>query len=242
VTDARNSVVAGSSEDAAVAFHDSLARSWQGKYQKESFRRRTELLSEMLCDLKLSDSSWLDAGCGTGTLSRWLAQSNCCVLAVDGSAEMIRVARSALDLTQRIEYRTVDTIAKLPVPDGSLDGVLCSSVLEYVLDPKACVVEFRRMLRPSGVLIVSVPNSRSAVRKFLQFGHWASKVVGWSWMPYLDHSRHEYSADGFARMLADTGFGHIRSAGFGAGLPKIIGSASWAAPLLMFRAHRMERE
>jgi 2-polyprenyl-3-methyl-5-hydroxy-6-metoxy-1,4-benzoquinol methylase len=241
MTDARTSPVATSASNAAVTFHDALAASWEGKYQKESFGRRAQLLSEMLRGVELAGTTWLDAGCGTGTLSRWLADKHARVFAVDASAEMVRVASAVPDSSAGIEYRTVQTIANLPSADATFDGALCSSVLEYVPDPAACMTEFRRVLKPGGVLMVSVPNSRSLVRKLLQFGHWSSKVVGRSWMPYLDHSRHEYSSAAFATMLVNAGFDNIRSVPFGAGLPDAIGTTSWAGPLLMFRAHRIGR-
>ena len=240
MTDVRTPIDA-TSADPAVRFHDALATSWEGKYQKESFGRRTEILAQMLHGVELSGASWLDAGCGTGTLSRWLAERGATVRAVDAAVEMIRAAQAIGSSSGAVIYQAVDSIAKLPVQAATLDGILCSSVLEYVPDPRACLLEFHRVLKPGGVLLVSVPNSRSVVRKFLQMAHRASKIIGREFMPYLDHSRHEYSADTFARMLIEAGFADIRSVPFGAGLPKVVAAASWAAPLRMFRAHRMER-
>ena len=46
---------------------------------------------------------------------------------------------------------------------NSCDGVLCSSVLEYVSDVDTCLKEFARVLRPAGLLLVSVPNRHSIV-------------------------------------------------------------------------------
>lgn len=44
-----------------------------------------------------------------------------------------------------------------PVSDGSYDTVLCSEVLEHVPDPTAAVAEIKRVLRPDGKLILTVP-------------------------------------------------------------------------------------
>jgi SAM-dependent methyltransferase len=46
----------------------------------------------------------------------------------------------------------------LPFADGSFDRVFCSEVLEHVLQPEAVVKEMRRVLRPSGTAVISVPN------------------------------------------------------------------------------------
>jgi SAM-dependent methyltransferase len=46
----------------------------------------------------------------------------------------------------------------LPVPDGCADAVLLLDVLEHVAEPARAVAEAHRVLRPGGVVIVSVPH------------------------------------------------------------------------------------
>jgi SAM-dependent methyltransferase len=53
----------------------------------------------------------------------------------------------------------------LPLADGSLDGVVASSVFEYLADPPRVAAELARVLRPGGVLLLTVPNPRNGVRK-----------------------------------------------------------------------------
>jgi len=45
----------------------------------------------------------------------------------------------------------------LGLPDQSVDTILSSQVLEHVPDPQAYVAECKRLLRPAGKLIISVP-------------------------------------------------------------------------------------
>jgi SAM-dependent methyltransferase len=47
----------------------------------------------------------------------------------------------------------------IPFPDASFDHVLCTEVLEHVEDPVALVAEMRRVLRPGGTLVATVPFS-----------------------------------------------------------------------------------
>jgi SAM-dependent methyltransferase len=44
-----------------------------------------------------------------------------------------------------------------PFPDHSLDVVVCSEVLEHVVDSQSALSEFGRMLRPNGWLVLTVP-------------------------------------------------------------------------------------
>lgn len=48
--------------------------------------------------------------------------------------------------------------ASLPVPDGCADAVLMLDVLEHLGDPEPAVADAHRVLRPGGVLVVSVPH------------------------------------------------------------------------------------
>lgn len=48
-------------------------------------------------------------------------------------------------------------VTAVPVPGDSADCVLCTEVLEHLPDPKACVQEAIRLLRPGGTFIASVP-------------------------------------------------------------------------------------
>ena len=45
----------------------------------------------------------------------------------------------------------------IPVPDESVDGIICHQVLEHVTDPARVVGELYRVLRPGGRLLLSTP-------------------------------------------------------------------------------------
>jgi SAM-dependent methyltransferase len=48
---------------------------------------------------------------------------------------------------------------KIPLPDDSLDSILCTEVLEHVPDPLAVWREFHRLLRPGGKVLLATPMS-----------------------------------------------------------------------------------
>lgn len=49
----------------------------------------------------------------------------------------------------------------LPLPDASVDVVVCLETWQYVASPGRCVSEARRVLRPGGRLVVTVPTARA---------------------------------------------------------------------------------
>ncbi len=57
-------------------------------------------------------------------------------------------------------YKGVDIVANaqmLPFATGSVDGIVCESLLEHVPNPEAIVAEMYRVLKPGGSLYVVIP-------------------------------------------------------------------------------------
>lgn len=48
-------------------------------------------------------------------------------------------------------------VADIPLPDGALDAILCTEVIEHVVDPMVVLAEFKRLLKPGGKLLLSAP-------------------------------------------------------------------------------------
>ena len=49
-------------------------------------------------------------------------------------------------------------IDKLDLPAASFDRIICTEVLEHTVDPKAILAAIARLLKPSGVAVITVPN------------------------------------------------------------------------------------
>lgn len=126
--------------------------------QYESFRTlwldlagaRTEAaMVRDLTEVLRSVDRVLDAGCGTGAMSRQILelQPNVDLTLVDASAGMLAEAG---DLGSR---QLVGDVADLPFEDGAFDVITCSWVIETVPDPKAAVTELLRVIKPDGFLL-----------------------------------------------------------------------------------------
>lgn len=225
----------------AITYHASLAEGWERRVQRQSFRIRRSVLLKCLKGRELNGTMWLDAGCGTGTLARCLAAQGCSVLGVDASGEMIAAAGRAArggDYSDRLSFVRINTVARLALDDNLLDGILCSSVLEYVPDPAACLYEFARVLKPGGLLVVSIPNRRSLARKMQLARYRIGNRLGKTWCGFLEYSRQQYSRNEFEQLLMEAGFLDQKHVPFGGPLPELAQRSRHWAPLLMFVAQK----
>jgi len=88
----------------------------------------------------------LDAGCGKGVQSKVLEKKGYIVTSVD----IVKVYKECL---------VVDLNELLPFNDNSFDLIYCSEVIEHLKDPEFTAAEFKRVLAPGGLLILTTPNS-----------------------------------------------------------------------------------
>ncbi len=98
----------------------------------------------------------VDCGAGTGLFAEEM-RDRCRVLAVDDHDESLELARAAFP---RLEVRR-GSCTTLPVGDGEASCVTALDVIEHVADDAAAIGEFVRILRPGGLLVITVPAFRS---------------------------------------------------------------------------------
>jgi ubiquinone biosynthesis O-methyltransferase len=100
----------------------------------------------------------LDLGCGGGFMSEALAKRGAKVIGVDVSRGAIAIAkRHAASGGLAIRY-LVASGEDLPLPDASVDCVVCVDVLEHVRSLDQVLDEIRRVLRPGGVFLFDTIN------------------------------------------------------------------------------------
>lgn len=99
----------------------------------------------------------LDAGCGVGWGTLMLLQAGAAgASGIDIDAEAVHDARNRVPAA---DIRQGD-LAALPWPDESFDMVVCFEAIEHVHRQEQVLDELVRVLRPTGVLLVSSPNPR----------------------------------------------------------------------------------
>ncbi len=192
----------------AVEYHDqTVAKNWNKQYEQPTFRLRLDAVETMLETLPVGDSYWLDAGCGTGVMSLLIASKGGKVLAVDASENMLEIAKeSSQEFSDQISYSPIESVESLPYEDNQFDGIVCSSVLEYLQKPKQCLAEFHRVIKPQGHLIISVPNSRSIVRQMHGLRFHISKWFGRAKSEFYGLSVNSYTRKSLRKLAEECSF------------------------------------
>ena len=139
----------------------------------------------------LTPGNLLDVGCGRGDLAAAFVRRGWGASGVDPSAEACAAARK-----QGVDAH-VGTLASAELEDESFDAVVMRHSLEHVPDPVADLARIHRLLRPEGLLVISVPN----------FDSWERRRFGSAWF-HLDLPRHRthFVPDSLRLALSKSGF------------------------------------
>lgn len=208
-------------------------------YTDESTRGHTDALKNM--NRVLADrvtvqpgERVLDAGCGVGGSSLWLAaQRNAEVVGITLVARQVAMARSYAaqrGLSDRVRFEQADFTAT-PFPDESFDVVWAVESLCHAPDKAAFYREAARLLRPGGRVVMADfvrvarpldPTGEKLLREWLD---------GWA-VPDIDTSSEHLghlAAVGFTEPRLDDVTAHTRPS-----LRRLYRMAYWTYPLAVF--------
>jgi SAM-dependent methyltransferase len=117
------------------------------------------------------DGDILDLGCNDGALTvQYDAPRTLTGIDIDAQAIERAKARHS-----RVTF-LVGTPGTLPLPDASLDGILCYDVFEHVAKPDEVLAECRRVLRPGGWMLIGTWGWGHPFAPHL----WATMPVPWA--------------------------------------------------------------
>jgi 2-polyprenyl-3-methyl-5-hydroxy-6-metoxy-1,4-benzoquinol methylase len=97
----------------------------------------------------------LDAGCGDGRYSRELAEEGASVVAIDGAASFVEIAKRE-SRHSRVEFEYADLTRNLRFRSGEFDVVFSNMVLMDLPKIDRAIREFSRVLKPRGKLVFSI--------------------------------------------------------------------------------------
>jgi SAM-dependent methyltransferase len=105
-----------------------------------------------------NNAQMLDIGCNTGPMLIPLRRQGYDVVGIDISMDDVQQAERYLTQQQLPATRlSVADGTSLPFRDQSFDAILLVDILEHTDAPERIVAETRRLLRPGGIAIATVP-------------------------------------------------------------------------------------
>ena len=134
---------------------DVIATRLEARGQHPAFQRMLhEYLEAMAID---QAATVLDLGCGTGVAARAIALRPGfagTVVGIDLSPHLIAAAEqlaAAEGVADRVRFAVGDTRG-LDLTDGAFDAVVAHTLISHVDDPRAVLVEARRVVKPGGAI------------------------------------------------------------------------------------------
>ena len=118
----------------------------------------------------ISGKSWLDYGCGNGTLVRHLTAR------FPEAKQIVGFEQGWIADEARCSGINILTGAQLAPLNGSFDVVTAIEVLEHVLDPLETLTSIRRLLKPGGLLFYTTANSAPFRRNLFEWGYLRPEV------------------------------------------------------------------
>ena len=159
--------------EAYSAGMDDPVKALLGRSADDYIRVKTDWLEERFSRLKMSpELHLLDYGCGAGALLRvvrnqgWQTALSGC----DISEGMIGVAqKSWLEESGPMPKLTLQSGSSTVYYPQSFDFIVVSAVLHHVPpdDRSSVIAEIKRILKPSGIVIIFEHNPRNPVTKFI---------------------------------------------------------------------------
>jgi len=187
------------------------SREYSSKYSGTSsvaysFITRRKRVCELLEECR--GGKVLDIGCGPGVMVEYLTGKGFEVFGADISKEMVSRAKERYSYLKNCHF-SVGKAEDLNFPDSYFDVVICMGVIEYIADGEAAISEMARVLKPEGVLIVTLPNKSSPYRWWAKIAlnkrllDFAKRFVLKRGAPTLIHR--EYTQKAFSRLTAAHG-------------------------------------
>jgi SAM-dependent methyltransferase len=174
------------------ALDSAYAQVWEEAYvEEEAGQRATARRALERIERHVAVGGLCDLGCWVGFLLSEAERRGWSAVGVEPSRYGAAYARDRLGVDVQEA-----TIAGASLPERSFDAVVMGDVLEHLPDPATALRRAAQVLRPGGVLYVTLPDAGSAV----------ARALGARWWSVLPTHVHYFTGRSLARLLDRAGF------------------------------------
>ncbi len=135
-------------------FYDQIADEFDAVMNSYEVEKRLRLIFDTLLPEHLDGKRVLDMGCGTGIFTQRLAARGARVVTADIGPKLVALSRQRTPTA----LPAAASLESLAFAADTFDVIVCTEVIEHTPSPQRSVAELMRVLKPGGVLVLTVPN------------------------------------------------------------------------------------
>jgi SAM-dependent methyltransferase len=171
----------------------------QQQFAASEFRLQASTFTQWRGHCNGSPRRLLDVGCGVGLTVKAATDAGWEAMGVDIDETLVALGREKLGADLRCS-----TLADCQIPRESFDFIRLKFVLEHLPNPRQLLERSAALLKPSGVLLIIVPNEAGLINQ-LKLAALGARPDRWGTL-IAPHHLHAFTPDTLGRLLTGAGF------------------------------------
>lgn len=184
-------------ERAAAATYEKIADAYAARIDTKPHNAYYDRPAVISLWPELGGLRVLDAGCGPGVYAEELLKRGASVVAGDISARMRELAGARVG--DRAKIVALDLSERLPFDDGAFDVVNAPLCLDYIRDWDHVFAEFRRVLKPGGMVVISAMHPSFDAEYYRTEQYFSIEAVQGPWSGFGER----FVMNSYRRSMAD---------------------------------------
>jgi SAM-dependent methyltransferase len=160
---------------------ESFGEEWKkfNRFTEEEIQYIGNEYFDLINEKDLKNSYVLDAGCGSGRWSKYLAGKVKFIEAIDPSIAIYYAAK-LLGKEKNIRFTRID-IEHLPFPDNTFDFIISLGVLHHIPNTQKALCQLVKKLKPNGKILIylyyALDNKNAFYKSIFWLSHLIRKII-----------------------------------------------------------------